>query len=371
MVNAAAAFHANRLTPQLLPQIANLWHTFGYFTLSGIISKKTQAELLQLSEVIYMQRRSKSMAELPDTQGAFEGAIWEEFPSISGHLLTQAALDLIQSLLGSQWLYLGSDLSIFAKTGTQAWHRDWNLSLPILKLGYYVTQGKIRKGGEFRIIPGSHRISDSYTSQLNRALAWPSVPTQPGGLNERGFLPMNKDYSTTSATIKFRSRVKRFLLGRNSNAIQDRSFELPHMAVPVGDTSQLLFFDPRSIHSGSVATPAQRRVMFSALFSPNPFDPEFDPKAHGLDVTRDAMAESLGETLILDRMAHNMTTTYHPKGLRPNITSQHLLDLDFSPGEYAITIGENHRVALELPGLAQSPGKDLKEQAWSYMRRLY
>jgi hypothetical protein len=188
MPTAPGSFSVDQLTPELLPQVANLWHVFGYFTLSGVIDQATETQLLQLARAMYQQRRGKSLDRLPDAEGAFEGSIWEEFPAIPKRLLTPTVLDLIQALLGEQWLYLGSDLSIFSKTSTQPWHRDWDLPLPILKIGYYMNTRRIRTGGEFRIIPGSHRSEDSYASQLKQALAWPSPLTQPGGLNERGFL---------------------------------------------------------------------------------------------------------------------------------------------------------------------------------------
>jgi hypothetical protein len=369
MPTAQGSFSREQLTPQLLPQIANFWHCFGYFTIAGIIDQATETQLMQLANSVYQQRRGKSMDLLPDAEGAFEGSIWEEFPAMAKLLLTPMVLALIQALLGDQWLYLGSDLSIFSKTSTQPWHRDWDLPLPILKMGYYINTRKIREGGEFRIIPGSHRVEDSYASQLKQALAWPSPLTQPGGLNERGFLPRNKDYSSPAFKRRLRSRIKQLLIGRHEPAPQAKACELPHMAVPVSDSTQLLFFDPRAVHAGSVANPPQRRVMLSALFCPNPFDPGFDPKMQGLNASRDAMAEALLETMILDRMVHRMTTTYHVNGLLPEISSEHLLDLDFTPGSYSANLGGNQRISSALIGLDQSPGSDAKERAWNYMRK--
>ncbi len=80
------------------------------------------------------------------------------------------------------------------------------------------------------------------------------------------------------------------------------------------------------------------------------------------------MAEALLETMILDRMVHRMSTTYHINGLLPEISSEHLLDLDFTPGAYSANLGGKQRIRSALVGLDQSPGSDSKERAWNYMR---
>lgn len=360
-------FSINDLNTQVLPQIANLWHCFGYFTVGGIVSHNAKSEISKFASAIYQKRRGQALDQLSDTESALEGSIWEEFPAFSKLLLSPNVLDLIKALLGDQWLYLGSEMGIFSKTSTQAWHRDWNLPLPILKMGYYIYKRKPRHGGEFRIIPGSHRVEDSYASQLNHALAWPTL-TQPGGMNGRGFLPKNMDYSSATISKSLRSRIKQILIANKDSTSPTKDCELPHMAIPVSDPTQLLFFDPRTIHSGSVANPPQRRIMIAALFCPNPFDPTFNPTNHGLNTSREAMAKELLETMILDRLYHEMTSTYHSNGLLPEIPSNHLIELDFTPGSYGITLGGRQHIVSALAGLDQSPGSNPKERAWNYLR---
>ena len=345
-----------------LSAISNFFHTFGFFSVGGIVDAAQRQSMSVAAADIAISRRKRKLSEIPLNEGFFEGSICEEFSLASDLFFSDLVSKYIQSSLGSNFIYLGSDFSVFSALKTQSWHRDWWLGLPVMKVGYYLNTSLDGLGGELRVIPGSQRIGDSYSAEIQRALAWPAKKTRVGGLNERDFFPLNYDYSCISGSLDVRHI--------SLNAGESSPGVVPHVSISVVDPTQIVCFDPRIIHSGTVSLPLRRRIMFSALFCPNPFDETFDPAARGISQSRGELAKSLLQTLVLDRIVHSTIHTYHKEGLRPKLSSNHLIDLRISSDSAAITFAQGQTIEMSLDGIYESPGGTVQEKVWSFLAKI-
>ena len=91
---------------------------------------------------------------------------------------------LVETLLGKDSLYLGSDGNCF-KSPTP-WHRDYLIKSKTCKMLIYLEEAAIDQTA-LSVIPGSQFTEDAYSSFLTNALTWPEPPAL-GGFDEKGFL---------------------------------------------------------------------------------------------------------------------------------------------------------------------------------------
>jgi len=305
-------------------QIFNLFHTFGYTVFENSFSDCGAAELRGIASQIIKARRGVELSEWPIGSGCFEGSVIEDFPALGGFFFSETMVRAIEAIAGKQWLYLGSDLSLFSPLQTQPWHRDWITHLPVLKIGVYLHEA-LQIGGELKIIPGSHRIGDSYCKMISKGLAWPRPLQSPGGLNENNFFPPNVNFSNHPADRDY----LHLLPGHSEkNFSPSKPINLPHASIPLDGVTQTIFFDLRTIHCGTIGLPINQRIMMSALFCPNPFDESFDYQSIGVTTSREDLAKELMQVMALDRLHHGMLDhTYHKDGKEPNIGVEHKVSI--------------------------------------------
>ena len=78
-------------------------------------------------------------------------------------------LGIASSLLGEDFNYMGSDGNYYV--GDTGWHSDgWHKEILHIKIAFYLDK-LTSKTGCLRVIPGSHRVSDSYASLLSKQIS--------------------------------------------------------------------------------------------------------------------------------------------------------------------------------------------------------
>ena len=326
--------------------VANFFHTFGFLVINDfIVSTEKRIALINLINQTLSIRRSLTLQEIPVNTGIFEGGVVGELPELFHLLLSKSTQTLVSKLLGEKWLYLGSDLSVFSPFQAQPWHRDWVTHLPILKVGVYLNTAT-EIGGELRVIPSSHHISSPLSRGLNKALAWPKPPVNLGGLNENQYFPQNHNYGNHPVDGNYAHLTK----DTADQKLESKIFTIPHVAIPLTNEFQGIFFDPRSVHSGTIGLPLVQRVMISMLFCPNPYDESFSFGSFGITQDKMLLATELLELLAIDRMFHKQKNTYGREG--PNIynflDSDHTFEIDLdNPESLSASFGK--LASLKIP----------------------
>jgi len=102
-------------------------------------------------------------------------------------LLDDARIDgILSSLLGDDYVYLGSDGNYYV--GDTGWHSDGGWPRPIVyyKIGFYLDE-LTRDTGAIRVIPGSHRYGEGYAEALQAGVREPEGTWGVGGDRRRMF----------------------------------------------------------------------------------------------------------------------------------------------------------------------------------------
>ncbi len=176
---------------RLSPQQKAFFESFGFLALPGLV-RDIAGEIIDAFEEVW-SRRPANNGERPD--GSRNSQI---VPFIDQHERLGALLDdpriegLVEELVGEGFNYVGSDGNFFV--GDTPWHSDrWLSEVRFVKVAFYLDPVK-RDSGSLRLIPGSHRLEDTFSLQLQEAIkqspeAWgvegqdvPSlaVETEPG-----------------------------------------------------------------------------------------------------------------------------------------------------------------------------------------------
>lgn len=353
-------------------QTRNLFSTFGCFMVRECIDNEYVDLFREGFESVRCASNSYSAGDVE--RNLFRSSTIEEFSEFKSLFFTSPILDVVRNVLGDDFLYLGSDVSSW--TGqTQPWHRDWLLQTPVLKVGIYLDPHQVRVGGELRIIPGSHHLNDRFSKLLGFALDWPegSRDAVGGGMNKNGFLPANYAYSNVvidESGYHLLDDVGRPIWRGIPNQIS-----IPHVALKPQTSRDVVFFDNRCIHSGTVSIPGRKRIMATATFSCNPTNIRFlEDKFYYKASDLEKASESLAKLLIIDRLFHGNSHSYHPHGLLPDISRRNQITLDFNTSNaYNCYFGENLHTAHCVPmnfldGIA---GANIKEKLLKYLSLMY
>jgi hypothetical protein len=228
-------------------QYQNFFDTFGYIKLIGVFDTKEVSHLEKIFRNHYEQYFKRSYLRiLVDVFVRNKTFMVPSFADENVDLLDifrQKNLFLLAKiLLDSGTQYWGSDGSLFGYGSL--WHRDVATRGRRLKMNIYPSSGGVFSGA-FRIIPGSHKISDEYADQLGRSCAWPYAAYE-GGLNEKKYFP---------ETVK-PSSWRRILRKKN---------ELPHAVIKF-NKGDILLFDDRAIHCVYAPLFPKARKLITLLF---------------------------------------------------------------------------------------------------------
>ncbi len=148
----------------LTEQQQNFFSTFGFLAFPGLLKDRAQA-IIDAFEEIWAERGGGHNGEAHD--GTRRSCV---VPFIDQHAYLCSLLDdprihgIAASLLGDDYNYMGSDGNYYA--GDTGWHSDgWHPETLHIKLAFYLDT-LTKDTGCLRVIPGSHRIEDSYARDL-------------------------------------------------------------------------------------------------------------------------------------------------------------------------------------------------------------
>ena len=176
---------------QLSPQQKAFFESFGFLVLPGLLQDSV-GEIIDAFEEVWARRPANNGQRHDGSRNS------QIVPFIDQHERLCALLDdpriegLVEGLVGEGFNYVGSDGNFYV--GDTPWHSDrWISEVRFVKVAFYLDPVK-RDSGCLRLIPGSHRLEDTFSSRLHEVIkestdAWgieaqdvPSlaVETEPG-----------------------------------------------------------------------------------------------------------------------------------------------------------------------------------------------
>jgi ectoine hydroxylase-related dioxygenase (phytanoyl-CoA dioxygenase family) len=165
----------------LSPQQLRFFETFGYLALPGAMAAE-MAGITAAFEEVWAGHGGGHHGR--SHEGTARSCI---VPFIDQHEQLAALLDhplvlaIGRALLGDDFNYMGSDGNYYV--GDTGWHSDgWHPAIRHLKIAFYLDP-LTRDTGCLRVIPGSHRVGDGYSEDLQRDLGgshdlWGVEPNQ-------------------------------------------------------------------------------------------------------------------------------------------------------------------------------------------------
>lgn len=169
----------------------NLFDTFGFVSLELPKSFSYENFITDVNRRA-TEHLSLSWEEILKRKLSFIVPAYADNSAVASEFLVNYLDNEIQNLLGKNYYYMGSDASVFFAAGS-AWHRDLAMRLPVLKINIYLDFDTHEHSCDFLIIPGSHLVDTTYSSLLQKGLAWPEGRGVRGGLCETEFFPPGSD----------------------------------------------------------------------------------------------------------------------------------------------------------------------------------
>jgi ectoine hydroxylase-related dioxygenase (phytanoyl-CoA dioxygenase family) len=155
------------VVPLTSQQIA-FFDTFGYLSFPGLLADRCEA-IIEAFEAVWIEHGGGHNGKPHD--GTRRSCI-VQFVDQSEYFCTllddPRILGIARSLLGEDFNYTGSDGNYYA--GDTSWHSDgWHPITRHIKLAFYLDD-LTRDTGCLRVIPGSHKIEDSYAQSLQEQI---------------------------------------------------------------------------------------------------------------------------------------------------------------------------------------------------------
>ncbi|MCY3737359.1 MAG: phytanoyl-CoA dioxygenase family protein [Gemmatimonadaceae bacterium] len=150
-----------RLTPQQL----NFMETFGFLHFPGLIEDRIEAVIAAFEEIWATHGGGHDGRPHDGTARSCIVPFAGQSEYLSS-LLDDPRIDgILGSLLGDDYVYLGSDGNYYV--GDTGWHSDGGWPRPIVyyKIAFYLDR-LTRDSGAIRVIPGSHRYGEGYAEAL-------------------------------------------------------------------------------------------------------------------------------------------------------------------------------------------------------------
>ncbi len=179
---------------KLSPQQHSFFDNFGFLAFPGLLADRIE-EITEAFEELWSARGGGHHGQPHDHEHRSCIVPFIDSSAILSSLLDDPQiLGITTSLLGDDFNYMGSDGNLY--TGDTGWHSDGRHEETLhIKIAFYLDP-VTRDTGCLRVIPGSHRLGDTYADSLqeqvrNSAESWdiggPDVPamaleTQPGDI---------------------------------------------------------------------------------------------------------------------------------------------------------------------------------------------
>jgi len=187
-INGNAEGRAMTLTEQQL----TFFETFGFLKFPGLVADKIDEITAEFTELFISRGGGHAGRPHDGSARSCIAAFIDQRERLSTLIDDPNILGIAKGLMGDDFNYTGSDGNYYS--GDTGWHSDgWNPDLLNIKFAFYLDP-LTRETGALRVIPGSHRIGDSYSQRLQEQTGrsqtmWgcdgPEVPalaleTQPG-----------------------------------------------------------------------------------------------------------------------------------------------------------------------------------------------
>ena len=150
---------------RLTPQQHNFMDTFGFLHFPGLIEDRIEA-VIDAFETVWASHGGGHDGRPHDGTARSCIVPFAGQSEYLSSLLDDPRIDgILGSLLGDDYVYLGSDGNYYV--GDTGWHSDGGWPRPIVyyKIAFYLDR-LTRDSGAIRVIPGSHRYGEGYAEAL-------------------------------------------------------------------------------------------------------------------------------------------------------------------------------------------------------------
>lgn len=251
------------LTPE---QSKNFINTFGY--LEAALPDKIDYDsfLMDVNRQI-SEKLSMAWSDICKQKRGYALQAFADNSKVGADFLVNWLDKFIEPILGKNYLYIESDVSVFFEAGS-AWHRDAGMRLPVYKFLLYLDYTQNNTCCDFFIIPGSQHIDSVYSAFLQKGLAWPDKYGFAGGLSENEYFPHGSD--------------------QTSPCYDHNADPIPHKRITIRKGGAVLF-NHTALHSAKSIIPIgkpRRLVTFSFCANPIDLPPDHfcrDPQNKKLD----------------------------------------------------------------------------------------
>lgn len=152
-------------TTQLTAPQLQFLDTFGYLLLPGLMGDCIHRIIAEFEAVWEQQGGGHHGRRHDGTARSCLISFVDQSEYLSGLLDDPRINDLVASVLGDDYNYLGSDGNYYV--GNTPWHSDGGWPRPVVyyKVAFYLDP-LTRDTGALRVIPGSHKYGDQYAEAL-------------------------------------------------------------------------------------------------------------------------------------------------------------------------------------------------------------
>lgn len=142
--------------------------TFGFLRLPGLLADRVEAIIAAFDQVWETKGGGHAGSRHDHRQRSCLVPFIDQHADLCALLDDPRVHGLACQLLGDDFNYMGSDGNYY--TGDTGWHSDgWNAGQRFLKIAFYLDP-LTPETGALRVIPGSHRVGDRFSEQLQRAV---------------------------------------------------------------------------------------------------------------------------------------------------------------------------------------------------------
>jgi len=144
------------------------FETFGYVGMPGLLKEDIEDIINAFEEVWQTNGGGHAGKPHEGTARSCIAQFLDHHPRLCALLDDPRILGIAKSLCGDDFNYMGSDGNYYV--GDTGWHSDgWHPQIRHIKIAFYLDP-LTKDTGCLRVIPGSHRLGEGYTEELQANL---------------------------------------------------------------------------------------------------------------------------------------------------------------------------------------------------------
>ena len=152
----------------LTEQQKNFFDTFGYLGFPGLLADRADSIIADFEAVWTDSGGGHAGRQHDGKARSCMVPFLDQSEALSALLDDPRILGIAEGLLGTDFNYMGSDGNYYV--GDTGWHSDgWHSHGRHLKIAFYLDP-LTRDSGALRVIPGSHRVQDSYAVAITNEI---------------------------------------------------------------------------------------------------------------------------------------------------------------------------------------------------------